>query len=95
MLQKEVAERIACGPDEKEYGILSVFCRLHCEVSLAFTVKPGSFTPAPKVHSAILHLDPLPAPRCDVGERGVLRCCAVAFSRWQNRGPAKPRPAMR
>jgi 16S rRNA (adenine1518-N6/adenine1519-N6)-dimethyltransferase len=73
MLQKEVAERIACGPDEKEYGILSVFCQLHCEVSLAFTVKPGSFTPAPKVHSAILHLDPLPAPRCDVGDEAYFR----------------------
>ena len=73
MLQKEVAERIASGPEEKEYGILSVFCRLHCDVDLAFTVKPGSFTPAPKVHSAILQLRPLPAPRFDVGEEAFFR----------------------
>jgi len=73
MLQKEVAERIASGPEEKEYGILSVFCQLHCTVDLAFTVKPGSFSPAPKVHSAILQLNPLLAPRCDVGDEAFFR----------------------
>lgn len=73
MLQKEVAERIASGPQEKEYGILSVFCRLHCDVELAFTVKPGSFHPPPKVHSAILRLTPLPAPRCAVGDEAFFR----------------------
>ena len=73
MLQKEVAERIASGPEEKEYGILSVFCRLHCDVELAFTVKPGSFHPPPKVTSAILHLTPLSAPRCDVGHEMFFR----------------------
>ena len=73
MLQKEVARRIASGPEEKEYGILSVFCRLHCDVELAFTVKPGSFSPAPKVHSAILQLDPLPAPRYEVGDEAFFR----------------------
>ena len=80
MLQKEVAERIASGPEEKEYGILSVFCRLHCDVELAFTVKPGSFHPPPQVHSAILRLTPLPAPRCDVGdERFFRRLVKAAF----------------
>ena len=73
MLQKEVAERIASGPDEKEYGILSIFCRLHCDVDLLFTVKPGSFHPVPKVSSAILRLNPLPAPRCDVGDEAFFR----------------------
>jgi 16S rRNA (adenine1518-N6/adenine1519-N6)-dimethyltransferase len=73
MLQKEVAERIASGPEGKEYGILSVFCRLHCDVSLAFTVKPGAFYPVPKVSSAILHLAPLPVLRFDVGEEAFFR----------------------
>jgi len=73
MLQKEVAERIASGPEGKEYGILSVFCRLHCDISLAFTVKPGAFYPVPKVSSAILHLAPLPAPRFDVGDEAFFR----------------------
>jgi 16S rRNA (adenine1518-N6/adenine1519-N6)-dimethyltransferase len=73
MLQKEVAERIASGPDEKEYGILSVFCALHCDVDLAFTVKPGSFHPVPKVSSAILRLTPLPGPRYQVGDELFFR----------------------
>jgi 16S rRNA (adenine1518-N6/adenine1519-N6)-dimethyltransferase len=73
MLQKEVAERIASGPEEKEYGILSVFCRLHCDVDLVFTVKPGAFHPPPKVHSAILRLLPLPTPRFDVGDEAYFR----------------------
>jgi len=73
MLQKEVAERIASGPEDREYGILSVFCRLHCDVDLAFTVKPGSFYPVPKVSSAILRLIPLPKPRCDVGSEAFFR----------------------
>ncbi len=73
MLQKEVAERIASGPEEKEYGILSVFCALHCDVDLAFTVKPGSFFPVPKVSSAILRLIPLPAPRFQVGDEAFFR----------------------
>ena len=73
MLQKEVAERIASGPEDREYGILSVFCRLHCNVELAFTVRPGAFHPPPKVHSAILQLTPLAGPRCDVGEEAFFR----------------------
>ena len=73
MLQKEVAERIASGPEEKEYGILSVFCRLHCDVDLVFTVKPGAFHPPPKVHSAILRLLPLTTPRFDVGDEAYFR----------------------
>ena len=73
MLQKEVAERIASGPEDKEYGILSVFCALHCDVDLAFTVKPGSFFPVPKVSSAILRLIPLATPRFDVGDEAYFR----------------------
>ena len=73
MLQKEVAERIASGPEDREYGILSVFCTLLCDVNLAFTVKPGSFFPVPKVSSAILRLTPLPAPRFQVGDEAYFR----------------------
>jgi len=73
MLQKEVAERIACGHQEKKYGILSVLCGIRCDVNLAFTVKPGAFFPAPKVQSAILKLNPLPVPRYEVGDEACFR----------------------
>jgi 16S rRNA (adenine1518-N6/adenine1519-N6)-dimethyltransferase len=56
MLQKEVAERIAAPPGNKIYGSLSVLTQIACEVSLAFTVAPGAFSPPPQVDSAVIHL---------------------------------------
>jgi 16S rRNA (adenine1518-N6/adenine1519-N6)-dimethyltransferase len=73
MLQKEVAERIASPPGSRDYGILSVLCRLHFDVSVLFTVRPGSFHPVPKVDSAILRLVSLPSPRFDVGDEALFR----------------------
>jgi 16S rRNA (adenine1518-N6/adenine1519-N6)-dimethyltransferase len=55
MFQKEVAERIASGPGNRDYGILSVFMQAYYEVSLLFTVPESAFTPPPKVKSAVLH----------------------------------------
>ncbi|HEX4910378.1 MAG TPA: 16S rRNA (adenine(1518)-N(6)/adenine(1519)-N(6))-dimethyltransferase RsmA [Permianibacter sp.] len=58
MLQKEVVERMAAGPDDDAYGRLSVMLQYYCEVSYLFTVPPGAFRPAPKVQSAIVRLLP-------------------------------------
>jgi len=60
MLQKEVVDRMAASPGSKEYGRLTVMLARHCYVSPLFTVGPGAFQPAPKVHSAIVRLQPLP-----------------------------------
>lgn len=54
MFQREVAERIASGPGNKEYGILSVFMQAWYDVHYEFTVEPGVFVPPPKVHSGVL-----------------------------------------
>jgi len=81
MLQKEVGDRLAAPPGTKEYGILTLFCRLHFDVSREFIVKPGSFHPVPKVDSAVLRFRALPAPRVDVGdERLFRRLVKAAFS---------------
>jgi 16S rRNA (adenine1518-N6/adenine1519-N6)-dimethyltransferase len=56
MFQKEVAERIAAKPGNKEYGILSVLIQAYYDVSYLFTVKPGSFNPPPKVMSGVISL---------------------------------------
>jgi len=56
MVQKEVAKRIASKPGNKEYGILSVLLQLWFDISYAFTVKPGSFIPPPKVDSGVIVL---------------------------------------
>jgi 16S rRNA (adenine1518-N6/adenine1519-N6)-dimethyltransferase len=73
MLQREVGERLIAPPSCKEYGILSVFCRLHFDIYREFLVKPGSFYPVPKVDSVVLRFDSLPAPRVDVGDEAFFR----------------------
>jgi len=55
MFQKEVAERIASGPGNRDYGILSVFMQAYYDVKLLFTLPEDAFTPPPKVKSAVLH----------------------------------------
>ena len=56
MIQKEVAERIAEGPGTKTYGILSVFLQAWYNIEYLFGVGPGSFSPPPKVQSAVIRL---------------------------------------
>ncbi len=58
MLQKEVVERLAAIPGNKNYGRLSIMTQYHCHVENLFNVAPGSFHPAPKVESAIVRLTP-------------------------------------
>ncbi len=58
MVQKEVAERIAASPGEKNYGRLSVMIQYYCETELLFSVGPHAFTPQPKVDSSVIRLTP-------------------------------------
>lgn len=58
MLQKEVVERIVSTPGNKHYGRLSVMLQTYCLTQTLFQVPPAAFDPAPKVDSAILHLQP-------------------------------------
>ena len=60
MLQKEVVERLTAQPGGKDYGRLSIMVQYHCHAEYLFTVRPGSFTPVPKVDSAIVRLTPHP-----------------------------------
>ena len=65
MLQKEVVQRLAAGPGDKNYGRLSIMAQYFCQVQHLFDVGPGAFKPAPKVDSAIVRLVPyetLPHP---------------------------------
>ena len=56
VLQKEVAIRLASGPGNKQYGILSVLLQTWYDVSIAFHVGPGAFFPQPEVHSTVMTL---------------------------------------
>jgi 16S rRNA (adenine1518-N6/adenine1519-N6)-dimethyltransferase len=56
LLQKEVAARIPSGPGSKKYAPLSILLQNYYEARVEFTVAPGSFSPPPKVQSALLSL---------------------------------------
>lgn len=73
MIQREVALRIASGPGNKAYGILSVLIQAWYDVEYLFTVDEGVFNPPPKVKSAVIRMT-----RNDVTELG---CDEVLFKR--------------
>lgn len=84
MLQDEVVDRISSGPGSKDYGYLSVFCQLYCEVQKLFKVAPLSFKPAPEVWSAVARLivRPQPLVKLDNESRFLLLVrCAFAQRR--------------
>ncbi len=56
MVQKEVGKRIASGPGNKDYGILSVLLQAFYDIEYSFTVPPGAFDPPPKVDSGVIRL---------------------------------------
>ena len=56
MIQHEVALRMASGPGNKQYGILSVLMQAWYDVEYLFTVEPSVFNPPPKVQSAVIRL---------------------------------------
>jgi 16S rRNA (adenine1518-N6/adenine1519-N6)-dimethyltransferase len=56
MVQKEVAERIACPPGSKTYGILSVLLQAYYHIEYLFTVDEHVFAPPPKVKSGVVRL---------------------------------------
>jgi 16S rRNA (adenine1518-N6/adenine1519-N6)-dimethyltransferase len=66
MLQDEVARRVASPPGSKDYGILSVLYALWADTDLPARFPPGSFSPPPRVASAVLRARFLERPRADV-----------------------------
>jgi 16S rRNA (adenine1518-N6/adenine1519-N6)-dimethyltransferase len=62
MFQKEVAQRIASGPGNKAYGILSVLMQAFFKVEYLFDVSEKCFTPPPKVMSGVVRFSNLNNP---------------------------------
>ena len=58
MLQKEVVERMASVPGEKSWGRLGIMTQYYTQAQFLFSVPPEAFSPAPKVESAIVRLQP-------------------------------------
>ena len=62
MLQLEVVGRMVAAPSTAAYGRLSVALQARFRMRKLFNVAKGAFRPAPKVESAVVRLEPLPAP---------------------------------
>jgi 16S rRNA (adenine1518-N6/adenine1519-N6)-dimethyltransferase len=81
MLQKEVVERMVAHPATPEYGRLSVMLQYRFRMALALRVPPGAFTPAPKVDSAVVRMEPLGANRPRARDEKLFEnIVAAAFS---------------
>ncbi|MBL8303779.1 MAG: 16S rRNA (adenine(1518)-N(6)/adenine(1519)-N(6))-dimethyltransferase RsmA, partial [Ideonella sp.] len=81
MLQKEVVERMAAAPGNKDYGRLSVMLQWRYHIEPVLDVPPEAFDPPPRVDSAVVRM--LPLPRDVVAGIDPLRLAelvAVAFS---------------
>jgi 16S rRNA (adenine1518-N6/adenine1519-N6)-dimethyltransferase len=56
MFQKEVAERIASPPGNRDYGILSVFMQAFYDTEIVMTLNEDDFSPPPRVKSAVVKM---------------------------------------
>ncbi len=56
MIQKEVGEKIMAGPNEKDYGPLSILCQFYARPRILKVVPAAWFVPAPKVDSVFIAL---------------------------------------
>ena len=79
MLQKEVVDRIAAKPGNKDYGRLTVMLQWRYRIEPLLDVPPEAFEPPPRVDSAVLRMTPLPI-RDDVDPALLRELVTVGFS---------------
>jgi 16S rRNA (adenine1518-N6/adenine1519-N6)-dimethyltransferase len=80
MFQKEVAQRIVAKPGDKAYGRLALLAQWRTDPKIVLTLPPEAFSPAPKVHSAVVHLTRLEQPRYPANAVMLSRLTAMAFN---------------
>ena len=80
MFQKEVAERIIAKPGTKAYGRLGILAQWKSTPSVVMELPPEAFTPPPKVHSAVVHLEALAEPRFPAPAGLLSSTVAMAFN---------------
>jgi 16S rRNA (adenine1518-N6/adenine1519-N6)-dimethyltransferase len=81
MLQKEVVNRLAATPGNKNYGRLTVMAQYYSQVIPVLHVPPSAFNPPPKVDSAVVRLVPhKQKPVTVTNEKTLNQVCAMAFN---------------
>ncbi len=90
MVQKEVADRLAASPGSRDYGLLSATAQLYGRIEKLFTLPPGAFAPAPKVHSSVIRIRIQPRlESLQVSESEFVRFLKLCFGQkrktlWNN-----------
>lgn len=80
-VQKEVGRRLAAPPGGKEYGFLTVAVATGHRARITRTLAPGSFSPPPKVDSAVVLLTARPDPMEPALRQAFLDFVKGLFSR--------------
>jgi 16S rRNA (adenine1518-N6/adenine1519-N6)-dimethyltransferase len=78
MFQQEVGQRIVAAPGSSAYGRLAVLAQWRCSARLAMKVHRCAFTPAPRVMSAVVHIEPAAMP-AGVSPRVLEQVTEAAF----------------
>lgn len=79
MFQREVVDRITEGPGEDAYGRLGVIVQATCKAQRVLDAPARAFTPPPKVDSAVVRLEPLPARPSPERLDALQKITAAAF----------------
>lgn len=72
MVQKEVADRMQCGPGTKDYGALSLAVQYYAKPEIVANVPPNCFMPRPNVGSAVIKLTRHEKPPVDVKDEALM-----------------------
>lgn len=81
MVQKEVADRMQCGPGSKDYGALSLAVQYYAKPRIVANVPPNCFMPRPNVGSAVIRLTRHEMPPVEVAdEKLMFRLIRASFN---------------
>ena len=80
MFQKEVGERVASGPGNKDYGIISVLIQAYYDAEYLFTVDREEFNPPPAVQSGVIRLKRKPEQPFGCDEKKFKLVVKTAFN---------------
>lgn len=72
MVQKEVADRMQCGPGTKDYGALSLAVQFYAKPKVVLNVPASCFMPRPNVDSAVIRLERFKTPPVDVKDEHLM-----------------------
>jgi 16S rRNA (adenine1518-N6/adenine1519-N6)-dimethyltransferase len=72
--------RVASGPGNKDYGILSVLLQVYYDIEYLFTVDEHVFNPPPKVKSGVIRMKRKKTPLLETGEKEFKQVVKLAFN---------------